>query len=153
MGTSPGRRASMRSTSMSAHTTLWPRWAKQAAVVRPTYPAPTTAMSDMAPPALWFPGRPSPARGAGGGRGRGAAATAAATAQGLRRRLELGGHPGVVGTGPHAPTGTSRIGHLLQIGTGLQLCSNELRDGLVTSGVAHQGPPEVEPLGVAGAGR
>ena len=43
MGVSPRCSPMIRGSSMSVHTTWWPIRARQAAVVRPTYPAPMTA--------------------------------------------------------------------------------------------------------------
>src|SRR5205085_8535909 len=47
MGTSPRDSISTFSGTTSAHTTSWPRWAKQAPVVSPTYPVPITAIRLM----------------------------------------------------------------------------------------------------------
>ena len=52
MGISPSESRSTRSSSMSAHTTSWPRDEKHAAVVRPTYPAPITAICAIVRPPI-----------------------------------------------------------------------------------------------------
>ena len=49
IGISPASSRATLPSSMSAHTTSNPRWAKQAPVVSPTYPVPTTAIAGPLP--------------------------------------------------------------------------------------------------------